>query len=77
MMIKCLTWKRRKRKTKPWRSRQRYIIGFVFGDQDTIECMITFMINSRTIKRGNLWLDGYRVPLGDMILTYAFRNLVC
>jgi hypothetical protein len=54
MMIKCSTWKRRKRKTKPWRSRQRYIIGFVFGDQDTVESVITFRIDSRTIKRENL-----------------------
>ena len=54
-----------------------YKIGFCFGDQGTIESVITFRIDSRTIKRGNLWLSGYRVPLGDMILAYAFRNLVC
>jgi hypothetical protein len=36
-----------------------------------------FMIDSRTIKRGNLWLGGYRVPLGDLVLAYAFRNIVC
>ena len=58
-------------------SRQRYQKGFCFGDQDTIESVITFMIDSRTIERGNLWLSGYRVPLGDMILAYAFRDLVC
>ena len=29
------------------------------------------MIDSRTIKKGNLWLSGYRVPLGDMILAYC------
>jgi len=30
-MIKCSTWKRRKRKTKTlWRSRQRYCLGFWF-----------------------------------------------
>jgi hypothetical protein len=60
-----------------WRPRQRYIIGFVFGDQDTIERVVTFRIDSRTIKRGNLWLSGYRVPLCDIVLAYAFRNLVC
>ena len=54
-----------------------YKIGFCFGDQDTIESVITFRIDSHTIKKGNLWLSGYRVPLGDMILAYAFRNLVC
>ena len=66
------TWKRRKRKTKTkcW-SRQMYQIGFYFSDQDTIESVIMFRINSRTIKRGNLCLSGYQVPLGDMILAYT------
>jgi hypothetical protein len=50
---------------------------FCFGDQNTIEGMITIRIDSRTIKRENLWLNGYRVPLGDIVLAYAFRNLVC
>jgi hypothetical protein len=31
-----------------------YKICFVFGDQDTIESVITFRIDSRTIKRENL-----------------------
>ena len=48
-----------------------YQIGFYFGDQDTIESVITFWIDSCTIKRGNLWLSGYRVPLGDIIHAYA------
>ena len=43
----------------------------------TLESVIMFRIDSRTIKRGNLWLSGYRVPLGDIIFAYAFRNLVC
>jgi hypothetical protein len=51
-----------------------FIIGFVFGDQDTIKSVITFSIVSRTIKKGNLWLNGYRVPLDDIVLAYAFRN---
>ena len=38
--------------------------------------MVTLRIDSGTIRRENLWLSGYRVPLGDMILAYAFRNLV-
>jgi hypothetical protein len=54
-----------------------YQIGFCSGNQDTIESVITFRIDSCTIKRENLWLSGYGVPLGDMILAYAFRNLVC
>ena len=43
----------------------------------TLESVIMFRIDSRTIKRENLWLSGYRVPLGDIVLAYAFRNLVC
>ena len=69
--------KEEREKQKPRRSRQRYQIGFYFGTQDTIEGVSVFRIDSRTIKRGNLWLSGYRVPLGDMIIEYAFRNLVC
>jgi hypothetical protein len=73
-----LNLEKKKEKNKTlWISMQRYIIGFIFGDQDTIESVITFRIGSRTIKRGNIWLSSYRVPLGDMILAYAFRNLVC
>ena len=67
--------KEEREKQKP-RRRQMYKIGFCFGDQGTIESVITFRIDSHTIKRRNLWLNGYRVPLGVMILAYAFRNLV-
>ena len=56
--------KEEREKQKPRRSRQRYQIGFCFGDQDTIESVIMFRIDSHTIKRGNLWLNGYLVPLG-------------
>ena len=69
--------KEEREKQKPRRSRQRYQIGFCFDTQDTIEGVSVFRIDSRTIKRRNLWLSGYRVPLGDMILAYAFRDLVC
>jgi hypothetical protein len=48
-----------------------YQICFCFGTRDTIEGVSVFRIDSRTIKRGNLWLSGYRVQLGDMILAYA------
>jgi len=71
MMIKLLLGKEERDKQKPWRSRQRYQIGFCFSDQDTIETVITFRIDSRTIKMGNLWLSGYRVSLGDTIHAYA------
>ena len=37
-MIKCSTWKRRKKKTKPYGDQGKCIVqGFGFGDQDTIE----------------------------------------
>jgi len=41
--------------------------GFGFGDQDTIEGVIMFRIDSRTIKRGVLRLSGYRVPVGVIV----------
>ena len=46
---------------------------FCFGDQDTIESVITFRIDGRPIKRGALngQLD-YLVPLGFEKLAYAF-----
>jgi hypothetical protein len=75
MMIKLnLEKKKEKNKTKMVKAK---VFDRFFGDQDTIESVITFRINSSTIKRKNLWLNGYRIPLGDMILAYAFRNLVC
>ena len=76
-MIKCSTWKRRKRKTKTKGDQGKGIRQvFDFGDQDTIESVITFRIDRRTIKKRNLWLSGYQVPLGDIVLAYTFRNLV-
>ena len=64
--------KEEREKQKPRRSRQRYQIGFFcFGTQDTIESVSVFSIDSRTTKGRNFWLNGYRVPLGDMILAYA------
>ena len=42
---------------------------FRFGDQDIIEDVITFRIDSRTIKEGALKYDcGYHVPLGSYAL---------
>jgi hypothetical protein len=49
-----------------------YQIGFCFGTQDTIEGVSMLRIDIRTIKRKNLWLSGYQVPLGVMIFAYAF-----
>jgi hypothetical protein len=43
--------KEEKQKQNPWRSRQRYMIGFCFGTQDTIEGVSVFRIDSHTIKR--------------------------
>jgi hypothetical protein len=55
MMIKCLTWKRRKRKTKPYGDQGKGINrDFVLSDQDTIESVITLRIDGHTIKRGSL-----------------------
>ena len=42
--------KKEKNKTL-WSSRQRYKLGLCFGDQDTIESVIIFRIDGRTIKR--------------------------
>ena len=47
---------------------------FGFGYQDTIEGVITFRIDSRTIKREIFWLSGYRVPLGVIVHVHAFRT---
>ena len=47
---------------------------FGFGDQDTIEGVIIFRIDSRTIKRGILWLSGYQVPLGVIVHVHSFRT---
>jgi hypothetical protein len=63
--------KEEREKQKPRRSRKMYQIGFCFGTQDTIEGVSVFRIDSGTIKRENLWLSSYRVPLGDMILANA------
>jgi len=74
-MIKCSTWKRRKRKIKPYGDQGKDIAyDFSFGDQDTIESVIIFRIDSRTIKRGILWPSGYGVPLGVIVHVHAFRT---
>ena len=67
MVIKLQLGKEEREKQKPRRSRQRYQIGFCFDTQYTIEGVSVFRIDSRTIKRGNIWLSSYRVPLGEVI----------
>lgn len=65
--------KRRKRKTKMG-SRQRYNhrSHFWFSDQDTIESVITFRIDSHTIKKGKTFVIAViKVPLGEVIHAYA------
>ena len=58
LMIKCSTWKRRKKKTKPYGDQGKGIAqGFGFGDQYTIESVIMFSIDRNSIKRGILWLN--------------------
>ena len=44
---------KKKEKNKTKEIKARYKIGFVFGDQDTIESVITFRVDGHTIKRGS------------------------
>ena len=50
---------------------------FLFWYLRHLEGVTVFRIDSRTIKRGNHWLSGYRVPLGEVAIAYAVRDLVC
>jgi hypothetical protein len=59
MVIKLQLGKEEREKQKRRRSRQRYQISFCFDTQDTIEGVSAFRIDSRTIKRGNIWLSSY------------------
>jgi hypothetical protein len=53
--LSAQTWKRRKRKTKPNGDQGKRINrDFCFANQDAIECVIGFRIDSRTIKRRTL-----------------------
>jgi len=75
-VIKLQLRKEEREKQKSRRSRQMYQIGFCFDTQDTIEGVSVFRIDSHTIKRKNLWLNDYRVPLRGVAIAYAFRDLV-
>ena len=58
-VIKCSTCKKRKKKTKTYGDQGKGIAqSFGFGDQDTMDSVITFRIDSHTIKRGIIWLNG-------------------
>ena len=52
MMIKLRDFEKKKEKQNGLKAKV-YLIGpFCFGDQDNIENVITFRIDSRTMKRG-------------------------
>ena len=53
-VIKCSTWKEEREKQKWAQGKGKAIGPFCFGDQDTIEGVVIFRIDSRTIKRGIL-----------------------
>ena len=72
-----LNLERRKRKIKTEMIKAKVSNRFLFWHSKHQEGVSVLRIDSRTIKRENLWLSGYRVPLGDMTLAYAFRNLMC
>ena len=56
MMIKCLRLGKEEREKQNGLKAKVYLIGpFCFADQDTIESVIGFRIDSRTIKRGQSW----------------------
>jgi hypothetical protein len=69
-MIKCSNLEKKREKNRN-QGDQGKGIKWVFILADTIEGVSVFRIDSGTIKRENLWLIGYRVPLDDMIVAYA------
>ena len=55
MVIKCSNMKKKKEKNKMLGLKAKvYAWAFCFANQDAIECVIGFRIDSRTIKRGTL-----------------------
>ena len=77
-MIKCSNLEKKKEKNKNQVLIKAKVSNrFLFWHSKHQEGVSVLRIDSRTIKRENLWLSGYRVPLDDMILTYTFRNLMC
>jgi len=88
MLVMTIRWssaqlKKKKEKNKIlWRSRQRYKYDVGFGDQDILEGVITYRIDSCTIKREILWLSSlssatrwYCLLLTvDMTQIYTFKT---
>ena len=50
-MIKCTNLEKKKEKQKPMEIKAKVFLR-------VLVLVITFIIDSRTIKRGNLWLNG-------------------
>ena len=77
-MIKCSNLEKKKEKNQNQVLIKAKISNrFLFWHSRHHRGVSVFRIDSRTMKRGKSWLSGYQVPLGDMILAYAFRDLVC
>jgi hypothetical protein len=55
MVINCSYLEKKKEKNKIlWAQGKGIKYDVCFAGQDTVECMIRFRIDNRTIKRGNL-----------------------
>ena len=81
MMVMTTRWssaqlrKKEREKQNPMEIKTKVLLRvLVFSDQDIIEGVITFRINSRTIKRGILWPSGYQVPLCVIVHEHVFRT---
>ena len=54
MEFKCSNLEKKKEKKNGLKAKVSLIGPFCFSNQDAIECVIGFRIDSRTIKRGTL-----------------------
>ena len=70
-MIKCSNLKKKKEKNKNQVLIKTKVSNRFLFWHSTYHRGCECRIDSRNIKRENLWLSGYRVPLSDMILVYA------
>ena len=70
----ALDFGKEEREKQNWlKAKVIYIGSFCFGDQDTIESVIIFRIDGRTIKRRALMgQSDHLVPLGVEKHAYAF-----
>ena len=74
MLIKCFTFGKEEREKQKWAQGKgiTYRVIFWFGDQDTIESVITFRIDNRTIKKGKSYvIVVIKMPLGEVIHAFA------